>query len=81
MCPGKKEFVSFKVDDMKQHFQKLLINIKNLKIDDYLKLGFSKFCELRPKWPIPVDGVSVLHAVCVCKYHQKCNAQVSSSVT
>ncbi|XP_065657343.1 uncharacterized protein LOC136082333 [Hydra vulgaris] len=77
VCPGKKEFVSVKVDSKKQHIQKrlLLVNMKELHIEfkkkyNYLKVGFSKFCELRPKWCIPVGGASGLHAVCVCQYHQ-----------
>ena len=35
---------------------------------DY-KIGFSKFCELRPKWCITVNS-SWTHCVCVCTYHQ-----------
>ena len=35
---------------------------------DY-KIGFSKFCELRPKCYITVNS-SGTHCVCVCFYHQ-----------
>lgn len=77
MCPGKKQYVSIQVDGKRQHFQKrlLLLNIKELylefvKISLDVKIGFSKFCELRPKWCIPVGGASGLHSVCVCEYHQ-----------
>ena len=37
------------------------------------KVGFSKFCSLRPKWCISV-GSSGTHSVCVCTSHQ--NAQL-----
>ncbi|KAG1648959.1 Cytochrome P450 9e2 [Nymphon striatum] len=33
------------------------------------KIGFSKFCSLRPNWCI-VAGSSGTHSVCVCTYHQ-----------
>ena len=35
-----------------------------------LKIGFSKFCTLRPKWCVIV-GSSGTHSVCVCTTHQK----------
>lgn len=34
-----------------------------------IKIGKSKFCELRPKWCI-VAGASGTHNLCVCLYHQ-----------
>lgn len=83
MCPGKKEFVSVKVDGVKQHIQKrlLLVNLKELHLEFINKhedtIGFSKFCELRPKWCIPVGGASGLHSVCVCEYHQNFKLLVS----
>ena len=40
------------------------------------KIGFSKFCELRPKWCITVNS-SGTHSVCVCTYHQ--NAKLMCS--
>ena len=33
------------------------------------QIGFSKFCELRPKWCLPVSS-SGMHSVCVCELHQ-----------
>lgn len=50
------------------------MNLKELHIE-FLKrynkkIGLSKFCELRSKWCIAVDGASGLHTVCVCEYHQ-----------
>ena len=61
-CPGKKECVSVKLNGIKQHIQKrlLLLNLKELHVqllekNNDIKIGFSKFCELRPT---------------VCEYHQ-----------
>lgn len=34
-----------------------------------IKIGFSKFCTLRPKWCV-LAGSSGTHSVCVCTYHQ-----------
>ena len=34
-----------------------------------VKVGFSKFCSLRPKWCVLV-GSSGTHSVCVCTMHQ-----------
>ena len=76
MSPGKKEFVSVKIDGVKQHMQKCvsLINLKELHLQfkkaTDIKIGFSKICELRPKWGIPVGSASGAHSVCVCEYHQ-----------
>ena len=55
-CPGMKDFVSVTKDSVKTKHQKrlLLLNIKQLfpefkKEYSIVKIGFSKFCELRPK--------------------------------
>ena len=74
MCPGKKEFVSVKIDGVTQHKQKrlLLCNLKELHIEflksTHLQIGFSKFCQLRPKWCITVNSESGIHSV--CEIHQ-----------
>jgi len=34
-----------------------------------VKIGFSKFCSLKPKWCI-LAGASGTHTVCVCAIHQ-----------
>ena len=52
----------------------MLCNLKELYIaskrqNSHIKIGFSKFCSLRPKWCVPV-GTPGSHAVCVCTYHQ-----------
>ena len=73
ICPGKKDYVSVRVDGQKQHFQKRLIlcNLNELyasfKQKTSMRIGFSKFCELRPKWCVTV-GSAGSHTVCVCVY-------------
>ena len=34
------------------------------------KISFSKFCELRPEWCVPVGSSNGIHPVCVCTLHQ-----------
>ena len=71
--PGAKEYVS---TGYKQHKQKrlLLCNVTELcaifweKFHNS-KVGFSKFCALRPKWCKTI-GSSGSHFVCVCAIHQ-----------
>ena len=79
--PGKKDYVSVARN---QHRQKrlLLVNLHELYVafkKDYRneKIGFSKFCSLRPKWCIIV-GSSGTHSVCVCTYHQNAKLLVSA---
>ena len=40
-------------------------------------MGFSKYCDPRPKWCIPVTA-SGMHSVCVCEQHQ--NAKLITAV-
>ena len=74
--PGKKDFVSVKIEGKRVHIQKRLV-LNNLR-EVYRefkqkfpgrKIGFSKFAELRPKHCI-LAGASGTHAVCVCTIHQ-----------
>ena len=77
LCPGKKDFVRVKNSDReKEKVQKRLLlgNLKEIYLqykkenpDD--KIGFSSFCELRPKQCVTV-GSSGAHSVCVCTIHQ-----------
>jgi hypothetical protein len=75
LMPGKKDYVSVKVNGERQHAQKRLI-MSNLKetfqafkeIHPDLKIGFSKFAALRPKECI-LAGESGTHSVCVCTTH------------
>ena len=75
MCPGKKDCVPVRIDGQKVYKQKrlLLCNLKEMytayKMRYGPEVGFSKFCELRPKWCVTV-GVAGSHSVCVCTYHQ-----------
>ena len=79
--PGKKDFVSM---GKKVHIQKrlLLCDLKELysafkKHYPDVKIGFSKFCSLRPKWCILV-GQSGTHSVCVCTIHQNVTLMLSA---
>ena len=47
----------------------LLLNLEFKKEYPTVKIGFSKFCELIPKWVKTVNH-SGMHTVCVCHYHQ-----------
>ena len=76
MCAGKKECFTVKVDRQKEKFQKhlLLLNIREVflefkKVNPDVQTGFSKFCELQPKYIVNVNS-SGMHKVCVCDYHQ-----------
>ena len=83
MCPGKKDFVSVKEGTGRVHKQKrlLLTNLKEMHIEfkkrTNLKVGLSKFCELRPKWCVTVDS-SGMHSVCVCQTHQNLKLLISA---
>ena len=78
MCPGKKDCVSIgNKNGSKEKVQKRLILAKiseiyaNFKAEfPSLKIGFSTFALLRPKWCMPV-GVVGLHNVCALKYKTK----------
>ena len=71
--PGKNDCVSIKRKVYRQK-RLMLCNIKELylefkNINPSLKIGFSKFCELRPQWCILAGGTGT-HSVCVCTIHQ-----------
>ena len=76
MMPGKGDCVSVRKDGAKVKVQKrlLLCNLKEAYVvfkSEYpsMKVGFSKFAELRPK-NVVLPGSAGTHAVCVCTYHQ-----------
>ena len=76
VMPGKKDFASIRRDGKHVHIQKRLVlsNLKelyqNFKVKfPSLKIGFSKFAELRPKHCV-LAGASGTHSVCVCTIHQ-----------
>jgi len=76
MLPGKKDYVSVKINGKREHVQKRLVlcNLSELyalfkeKYPD-AKVGLSKFSELRPRNCI-LAGASGTHTVCVCVYHE-----------
>ena len=72
----KKDTVSVRVGNKKIACQKRLIlcnldEAYRIFKDKYpeLKIGFSKFAELRPKYCV-LAGSSGTHSVCVCTIHQ-----------
>ena len=85
MMPGKKDVVSLKVNGERKHIQKQLIlcNLKELHAlfrerNPDIKVGFSKFAELRPKECVLV-GASGTHSVCVCTTHQNMKLMFEAS--
>ena len=74
MCAGKKECLTVKFDGQKEEFQTclLLLNIQEvflefIKVNPDVQIGFSKFCELQPKYVVNINS-SGMHKV--CEYHQ-----------
>ena len=70
-CPGMKDYAT--VNNVKTKHQKHLLhlNIKELYLEfkkqsPDVKIGFSKFCELRSQWVKTVTN-SGMHTVCVCQ--------------
>lgn len=73
MLPGAKDRVSIKKNSYMQK-RLLLCNLDEFYVvfkekNPNLKIGFSKFCFLRPKWCV-LAGSPGTHCVCVCLYHQ-----------
>ena len=83
--PGMKDCVSIKMPDgTKEKVQKRLLLANILEIYTLfksehpdVKIGFSSFALLRPKWCIPV-GAAGMHNVCVCTYHQNVKLMLST---
>ena len=84
ILPGKKDYKTIREGGLREQRQKRLI-LMNLneayqlfkeKYTD-VKIGISKFCELRPKECITV-GASGSHSVCVCTSHQNVKLMLSS---
>ncbi|XP_065684929.1 uncharacterized protein LOC136097009 [Hydra vulgaris] len=79
--PGKKDCVS--VGEKKYMSKKLILcNLKELYVAYKTKypghkIGFSKFCSLRPKWCI-LAGPKGTHSVCVCTIHQNVKLMLSA---
>ena len=84
LMPGKKDFVSIKKNVHKQK-RLLLCNLHELYVifkeqNPGLKIGFSRFCSLRPKWCATV-GSSGTHSVCVCTIHQNAKLLINATKT
>lgn len=76
LMPGQKDYVSVKIDGVRNQIQKrlLLLNLKELhcafkNINPEIKCSFSKFAYLRPKQCI-LAGARGTHSVCVCAIHE-----------
>ena len=72
LMPGAKDCIS--VNGIKHQKRLLLLELKELyrffkEEHPSKKIGFSKFCTLRPKWCI-LTGSSGTHNVCTCKQHE-----------
>ncbi|KAK2721504.1 hypothetical protein QYM36_003703 [Artemia franciscana] len=73
ILPGAKDKVRIKKDIYRQK-RLILSNLRELyscfkwECPD-LKIGFSKFCSIRPKWCV-LAGSAGTHTVCVCSIHQ-----------
>jgi hypothetical protein len=74
--PGKRDFITTIINGEKTQIQTqlMLSNLKEIYAkfkDQYseIKIGFSKFAELRPKNCILAGG-SGTHSVCVCTINQ-----------
>lgn len=74
MLPGAKDKVSIKRNVYMQK-RLILCNLRELyscfkwEHPPTIKINFSKFCTLRPKWCILADSAGT-HSVCVCSIHQ-----------
>ena len=73
LMPGKKDFISIKKNVHKQK-RLVLSNLKELYSSfktqhPEIKIGFSKFCSLRPRWYV-LPSAHRTHSVCVRTYHQ-----------
>lgn len=76
LMPGQKDYVSVKIDGVRNQIQKrlLLLNLKELhcafkNINSEIKCSFSKCAYLRPKQCI-LAGARGTHSVCVCAIHE-----------
>lgn len=85
MCPGIKECVAIrneKGEKVSKQKRLLLTNIREMYVEykhryPEDKIGFSKFCELRPRWCVTVTAPGS-QSVCVCQQHQNAKLLVTS---
>jgi len=85
MMPGKKYCITIRDKGVKIQLQKRLVLANLNEIYQAFKekhpthrIGFSKFCELRPKNCI-LAGKSGTHTVCVCTVHQNIKLMIAGS--
>ena len=83
--PGRKDYVTIKINGVKEHVQKRLILVTEHEAflffreeNPDVKLGFSKFAEARPRHVV-LPGASGTHNVCVCSYHQNPKLMIANS--
>ena len=79
--PGARDCVSIARNVHKQK-RLLLCNLRELhqaykEKYPHHKVGFSKFCQLRPKWCVTVSSAGT-HSVCVCTIHQNAKLMVDA---
>jgi len=74
------------LDGEKEYHQKRLVlcNLNELysnfkKENPGIKIGFSSFAALRPKWCV-LAGSSGTHSACVCTYHQNPKLMIDASL-
>ena len=74
-APGRKDFVTVKTNNKKDYIQKrhMLYSLKEsyaifIKDNPSLKIGFSKFCSLRPVHVMLSSDMP--RNVCLCSYHE-----------
>ena len=84
MMPGKKDYVTMKIDRVKQTVQKRLLLCNFIEAYRKLKnegsspkVEFSKFVLLRPK-NVVLAGASDTHSLCVCTIYQNVKLMVEA---
>ena len=70
LCNLHELFVAFKERNPAVILFDMLLNLSfKMVINPDVKIGFSKFCTLCPKWCV-IAGSSGIHSACVCTTHQ-----------
>ena len=81
MLPGKKDFISVKTNNGREHRQKrlLLMNIREARSlfveESGINIGLTKFSMLRPPQVQPMTAQD--QQVCACKYHENIDLLLS----
>lgn len=85
ICPGLREFKKVEENGETRPVQRrlVLMNLKELysefkKKNENIKIGFSKFAELRPKECVLAFENYGTHTTCVCQYHQNYKLRIES---